>query len=327
MKRVFKSSRLLPVLVIMSFSLWSCDDVLEEDITDDNMTIVSPLEGTVINTNITSFQWNALDGADEYRVQVSNSISTIVVDSLVSTTSLNYSLTPGTYSWRVKGKNFAYETAYTFPVNFTVEASDDLTGQTVVLLTPSDNIYFNSPTGIQVSWETIAGADSYTFSLDRNLSGSVTSLYTEPNITVSPYTINDTYITDDAEYIWKIKALNSTTTTETPFSSRSFFLDTQVPNTPVSTNPADNASETISTEVIFVWDNGTDTGTIQSPVTSTLEIASDIGFNTIVQTYPVSNNTQGHTFTAAGDYFWRIKNADEAGNESGYSATRKVVIN
>lgn len=327
MKRVFKNSRLLSVLAIMSFSIWSCDDVLEEDITDDNMTIITPLEGTVINTNITSFQWNALDGADEYRVQVSNDVNAIVVDSLVTTTSLNYSLTPGSYSWRVKGKNFAYETPYTFPVSFTVEASDDLTGQTVVLLTPSDNIYFNSPTGIQVSWETIAGADSYTFSLDRNLSGSVTSLYTEPNITVSPYTVNDTYVTDDAEYIWKVKALNSTTITETPFSSRSFFLDTQVPNTPTSTNPADNATETVNTEVTFVWDNGTDTGTIQSPITSTLEIASDIGFNTIVQTYPVSNNTQGHTFTATGDYFWRIKNADEAGNESGYSATRKVVIN
>ena len=47
----------------------------------------------------------------------------------------------------------------------------------------------------------------------------------------------------------------------------------------------------------------------------------------MIQTYPVSTNTQSHTFSETGDYYWRVKNTDEAGNSSSYATPRKITIN
>ncbi|NQY30183.1 MAG: hypothetical protein HRT69_12025 [Flavobacteriaceae bacterium] len=329
MRKIFNKNIKISVSIISIFliALISCDDVLEEDISDSNITVTAPLEGDTVVSNTVIFQWNSLNDADEYRVQVNNASNVIVLDSLVPTNSFTYPLIPGNYSWRVRGENFAYQTGYTFPVNFTMEALEDMTNQIVVLNTPSDNFYTNTSSGHTVTWTGITTADSYTLELDKDVLGVINTLDTFENLTAVTFDIDSSYLTDDAIYTWKIKALNVATDTETIYSTRTILLDTQAPGVATLESPSDDATENQSSPVVFDWTNEVDTGTVQSSITSVLEIASNSDFTIIEEVYPPSaSTTKSHTFTNTGDYYWRVKNFDAAGNESSYTATRTVTI-
>jgi len=330
MKKIFKNRGLkisISIAYLFLFAMIGCDDVLEDDITDNNITVTAPLNDDTVVSNAVTFQWNANSGSNDYRIQVNDASNVMVLDSLVPTNSFTYPLSPGMYSWRVRGENFAYQTAYTFPVPFTMEASEVMTNQTVILNSPSDNFYTNTTSGQLVTWGGIPTADTYTFELDRDVSGSVSTINQTPGITATSYNISSADMTTDAIYIWKIKALNVSTTTETVYSTRNILLDTQIPNLATLSTPVSDATESQSASVVFVWNTAVDTGVVQSPVTSVLELASDITFTNIIQTYTVATNSQSHTFSATGDYYWRVKNTDEAGNSSIYTTSWKVTIN
>ncbi|WP_397301597.1 hypothetical protein [Nonlabens ulvanivorans] len=73
-----------------------------------------------------NFFWEDLEGATSYRVQVAEpdfinptqiTHDVIVQDSVGTSTQLN--LTPGTYQWRVKAQNSAYQSPYSIS-DFTV---------------------------------------------------------------------------------------------------------------------------------------------------------------------------------------------------------------
>ena len=315
MKKTFKLICILTIAVICS-----CDDILEEDITGDTVQIASPSEGQVVLGSTVQFLWQNLDGADNYRVQVLDQNQTLALDSLVSQNQLEYNLNEGSYQWRVKGENFAYETEYTFPVNFTVEVSEDLTNQNVLLSTPSDELYTNE-TNITFTWNTLSSADSYTAEVVKSNNGE-TTIYQEASIATTSFNIDAALFDVDAEYIWKVKGVN--TTSETAFSERSLFIDRVAPNIPTLNTPDDNS--TSATEVTFNWTNGTDTGNIQSTVTNTIEIASDINFSSLLFSDDTQNNTYQYTFSNTGVYYWRVRAYDLAGNQSDNSITRTLTI-
>ena len=113
-----KISYLFLMLGLLSFI--SCDDILEEDISNDIVQTTYPFEGAVIESNVVNFQWEELDGAKKYRVQVLDFDETVVLDSLVTKTSFLCPLSPGNYQWKVRGENFAYESNYSFSSTFSV---------------------------------------------------------------------------------------------------------------------------------------------------------------------------------------------------------------
>ena len=314
------------LVVTISLLFVACDDVLEEDISDKNITIVSPLENATVVGNTVPFQWQAVNGADTYTVQVRNASNVILVDSTVNTNALTYPLTEGTYSWRVKGGNFAYQTPYTFPVTFKIEASTDLSIQEVILNTPSDNFYTNNTNNVVVTWTGISTATSYNFALDKNVSGAVSTVDQAQGLTGVNYTIPQATFTGDAAYIWKVKALNATS--QTNFSTRTIKVDTEVPGVVSFASPAADF-ETTETTIQFQWNNATETGVVQSPLTSVLEIATSSTFAsaTMVQTYEVNAETKSHTFSGNGVYYWRVRNKDAAGNNGVFGGHRKLTIN
>lgn len=313
-----KTIKIFSLLGIAFF--FACDDILEEDITGDSIQVISPLEGTIIEGNNVQFYWQHLDGADDYRVQVLSDNQIVVLDSLVSENQIEYNLNEGNYQWRVKGENFAYETQYTFPINFSVELSEDLTNQSVALSTPSDNLYTNN-TEIVFTWNAITSADSYTAEIIKSNNGE-TTIYQEPDITETNLSIDPSLFDVDAEYIWKIKAVNNSS--ETPYSERTIFVDRITPNIPALNTPSDNSTN--SSLVTFNWTNGSDTGDIQSAITNTIEIASDINFNTLILSDDTTNNTYQYTFSNTGDYYWRVRAYDSASNLSDNSITRTLTV-
>lgn len=308
------------LLMMFIFLSFSCDDILEEDITDDNVQAIYPTEGAAIDGNTVQFSWQNLDGVDNYRVQIIKSNQTFEIDSLVATNMLTVILNPGTYQWRVRGENFAYQTAYSFPINFSTQASTNLTDQDVTLLSPSNNLYTRN-INVIFTWNALTNATSYDFELIKKLTGEQT-VFQETDINSTNLTIDATLIDEDAEYIWKVKALNHNS--ETQYSQRSFFLDREAPNQPALTSPENQA--TASTMVTFNWTNGTDTGNIKSEITNTIEIATDANFNVITYLANTSNNSVQYEFVSTGTYYWRIKAIDAANNESNYSIVRSLIV-
>ncbi|MBN8641135.1 MAG: hypothetical protein J0L86_04915 [Flavobacteriales bacterium] len=311
------------LLLLFVIFLYSCEDIIEEDITDDIVQVVYPQNNQNIYSNVVNFQWNSLNGADDYRVQVFDENSSIVLDSLVNQNSLSFPLSQGEYQWRVRGENFAYVSSYSTNHTFTIFETDDLTNQQVVLSSPADGFYTNNPS-LVLTWQNLNAADNYSFELVRVTNGDVV-INQQSNLTATSLNLNSTILNQNAEYRWKIKGVNSTS--ETNYSARKFYLDTVLPNQPVNTLPANNSTQTINQTVSFSWSIPSDSGVIMSPISYTIEFSNSISFATIIQSSNVNVNTFQQTFTSAGDYYWRIIAKDLAGNTGVSSTPFKFTIN
>lgn len=297
-------------LVFAILCVVACDDILEDDISDDMVLPIYPSSGTTIESNVVTFQWNQLKGADDYRVQVFSDGQQMVLDSLVTSTHATFEMNPGNYQWRVRGENSAYESAYSFPLQFEVIASDDLSNQQVLLSAPAPNFMTNSTT-FSISWQPLSAADSYSIEI-INLTNSGTLVHEQSGITANSLALDATILTQDAEYQWKVKAVNSLG--ETPFSARNFSLDTTAPNQPQLSLPEDEANIGLSQTVIFEWSIATDSGVIQSPVSYIIEISTNNSFTNIIQTSSTTQPSFQQLFTVEGTYYWRVKAKDGAGN-------------
>tara|TARA_Y100000815_G_C13203983_1_gene447867 strand:+ start:32 stop:391 length:360 start_codon:yes stop_codon:yes gene_type:complete len=104
---------------------FSCEELIEvEDISNDIVLVLAPVNDVVLNTNSITFSWDTLEFAESYRLQIARPdfelTEVIVEDTIVSTTNFNKTLTNGEYQWRVKAINSGYETPYTTQ-NLTIE--------------------------------------------------------------------------------------------------------------------------------------------------------------------------------------------------------------
>lgn len=311
------------ILFLLSVLTLACEDVLEEDITSDIVLIIYPQNNTVIESNVVTFQWNNLEGADEYRVQVFAENQSLVLDSLVPTKQFTYPLNPGNYQWRVRGENFAYLSTYSYASNFSVIETSDLENQQMILLNPANNLITNNST-ITFNWQALSAADTYAFELINVTAGS-TIVHQLEGITNESLTLNNTIISSDSEYTWKVKGVNATS--ETVYASRNFKLDKVNPNQPVNNLPANDAVHNDDEDITFNWTMPADVGTIQSDITFTIEFSNTLSFSTILQTSNVTETTFIESFTVVGDYYWRITAKDAAGNIGLSSTPFKFTIN
>lgn len=313
------------ILFVALTSLFlSCEDILEENITNDIVQSISPIENETVSSNVVNFQWNVIEGADKYRVQVFNNNLAIVLDSLViNKNKLTLPIAPGSYKWRVRGENAGYQSTYSFPINFSVIQSNDLTTQQVILSNPLNGLYTNA-TSLICTWQDLTPADYYELEL-VNITAGQTIVAQQSNITNTSVTLTNTNLAQDAEYQWKIKGVNATSATQ--FVSRNFYIDRINPNQPQNSSPANNSTQLINQAINFNWTSPSDTGNIQSPITYTIEFSNSSTFATVLQTSNSSTTSFSKTFSTSGDYYWRVKAKDAATNSSTYSTVFKITIN
>lgn len=301
---------------------YSCDDILEEDIQNNQIITLNPKEGDSIAGNTVQFLWEGLEGADSYRVQVYRE-SNLVTDTTVSTSPFTEVLNEGSYQWRVKGQNSAYEAPYTFPVVFTVTPSDNLSNQTLILTSPSDNIYTNNTT-IIFTWNPIPSAVSYTFELIKVTGSGDITVFLEEEIQSTSLELDAVVIDSDAQYKWQVKAVNETS--ETSFFSRGFFIDTEAPPVPSLVSPDFDEEFEIDEDISFSWTFGTDPGNVISSISSFYEVASDQDFQTIIVSDMITPTSVSLAFENPGTYYWRVRGEDEAGNIGGFDQNGKFII-
>jgi len=313
--------------LVLLFS--SCNAIFEKDITDKDLTLVLPVNGQVYSTNQVNFKWEELEGATDYRIEIVSpnyaNIQSFILDTLVSGDTYSYILSPGNYEFQIRAENSAYKSNFVGPFSITIDSVSDLSNQLVQLLLPQSDFYTNS-TSINCSWQNLYAADKYEFQLrsglDFNNSNSTSHIMTD--IYSTNYTIPSNVL-QEGKFSWGIKAHNQNSSSD--FSVLNFIIDLTDPVDVDLLLPIDNDSPTLQT-VVFKWGRGTDPGTVHSPVTTTIEISSDINFlNTIVYQNNITTDSLEHTFSTAGDYWWRVLANDEAGNQSvSYLETRKITI-
>jgi len=209
----------LALISCMAFTSFSCEDLLEvPDISEQQIEVLAPLDGTTVTNNQVNFDWNALEDADGYRIQIAtpnfDNASQFLLDNLSTrdslgqlNTNLSLALLNGSYQWRIKGVNSGFETAFAtqgFTVNGDPNA-DIVPPNTPELVAPTDG-FSQDETNINFSWtrEDVAGSaekDSIYIYSDANLQ----------NLELKDIGANKSYNTSLASntYYWLVQAFDA----------------------------------------------------------------------------------------------------------------------
>lgn len=310
------------ILIFLAVLTFSCEDILEEDISNDTIQTISPLNDVKIESNVVNFKWNTLKGADKYRIQIFESDQVLLLDSLTTKTSITLPLKAGNYIWRVRGENYGYESIYSFPSNFSTSIPEDLTNQQVILTSPDNDKFFNF-INVSLNWEFLDKATSYSAKVINISTGE--EVYSKADLTDNSVTLNLTTL-PDGTYEWRLKAKNTDSETK-QYSARKFNIDTTKPNQPKNILPADNSSQAINSSVNYTWSIPTDSGVAKSPVTYIIEFATDIDFTNIIQTQNSASTTLQQTSSSTGIFYWRVRAVDAAGNIGLNSTAFKFTVN
>lgn len=107
-------------LFFLALSLWSCDDIFEQELDRARIEVVAPKDGTSIPSGEVTFLWRPLPGARTYRVTVVSpgfdqasrvwADTTLRVDSLHMADRFTLLLDEGDYQWSLSAANGAYRT-------------------------------------------------------------------------------------------------------------------------------------------------------------------------------------------------------------------------
>jgi hypothetical protein len=118
-----------------------------------DILLLSPSDNYVSSDPQTIFTWDPLFGATEYRFELLENASTVLLDTIVRReTTLAYTLDgDGDYSWRVTAKN---GNLFSNPSETRSVIIDTSSPEPAVLLTPAENSNVTSP--ITLTWSTTA---------------------------------------------------------------------------------------------------------------------------------------------------------------------------
>lgn len=314
--------------MILIFPFQSCEVIFEKNISKDSLNLIIPVNNQVSTTNQIHFKWDKVKGASHYHLQIVkpsfSQIDFFILDSLIDVTQYFYVLEPGDYQFQIRAENSAYETAWVGPYNLTVDSVSDLSQQVVGLIAPANYVYTNNSI-LTYSWQAVYSAEYYEFQLrtGADFNSSSTTLHVANSIYATSYSNPTGLLDNEGIYAWGIKAINQTSSSD--FSSRTIYIDKTNPNSPSAVSPNHNTN--FADTVVLKWTLGTDPGTVNSPVTSYIQIGADTLFNTILSNYNTTADSLQLVFTNSGTYWWRVYAQDQAGNISPFfSQHRKFII-
>ncbi len=320
-----KNRLLIALGIICMISTYSCKDIIEKDIANEQFVDASPSDSTISSSFVQLFRWEPIENAANYRLQIAQPNFTnpavFVADTLLSTNSYSATLGSGNYQWRVKAINSISETPY-FVYNLFIDSTSNLQNQTVQLLSPSSNGYANN-LSVSFSWQGITIAEQYLLQISTS-GGSILSTQS-----VTTNTGAYTFVSEGT-YLWKVTAQNTQTTSQ-PSETRSVVVDVTAPPAPVLTSPVNDTALTAN-PVPLVWTTDNSTTTTKAHFNK-LQISTDQTFasitekDTTINVSSVNMNYNFHNSVSGQVYYWRVMASDSAANESAYSAVGKLKRN
>src|SRR5690554_2299346 len=107
------------LLSIITIGVISCNDFIEKDISGKIPSMILPNDGDTI-AEFSSFIWNEVEGATKYRLEIHspsfNNPNFIAIDTVVTSTDINLTLSPNDYQLRLKALNNGYESLFMDPI-------------------------------------------------------------------------------------------------------------------------------------------------------------------------------------------------------------------
>ncbi|MDN4165465.1 hypothetical protein QWY31_08135 [Cytophagales bacterium LB-30] len=300
------------LFLISMFFLVACNEILLEDISDQKVTILAPIDSLETETFSVVFWWEKHIAIKTHRLQIVSpnfeSPSRIVLDTLLSSDKIEQTLSPGNYQWRIRGENESYTTSFETR-SLTILSTNDLSQQIVKLIYPSNGSFTNK-SQLTFTWEALEIADEYTFVMEDFPSLSVTQEMSTASIDLPEVT--------DRTYTWYVVARNEESVKRS--NTFSFVTDFTIPLSPIITSL--NDADTVSNlPYVLNWERRS-----QDIVRDSIYLYSDNELKQLVEGYPISELNPSHSLsntylTLEGKYFLQIRSTDRAGNVSPYSAT------
>ncbi|MCT4665709.1 MAG: hypothetical protein N4A45_10795 [Flavobacteriales bacterium] len=329
MKRFFYFSKAYFFLAIASiFSLLSCSEIFEGDLSDDHFKLIAPSQNLVTSENTVNFAWDELEEASSYHLRLVspnfNQTKKLVYDTNLVGSSFTVSLLPGEYQWRIYAQNELTKTdAITGIIR--IDSTIDLRAITPILLSPSKDTY-TKLNSIDFSWEALYNASAYYFSIKQE-NGSTQNydslLQTSLVIDTLP----------EGAYSWSLKAFNANSETFSIEPTRNLWVDRTVPTTPSNMIPLDTTINVLNiggdSLLNLSWDGEIATSS-QAPIRDYLTFSQNSSFSGS-QTITIDineANDRNYQFKIpqAGTYYWKVQSEDRAGNKSVESGSHKAHI-
>ncbi len=290
-------------LLILSLSIGSCSDILEEDLDGQGVVLLTPASGYTTTVNQIQFRWEAVPNATSYRLQVARpdliEPLSFPVDSTMSSTSFTFSFTPGTYQWRVRAENGQSHTDW-FSRAFIIASSESLTGQIPVLVSPANGSITNG-TSVTFQWDTLPFTGTHHFELRANSqTGSVLQELSTPANEVTLDALAD------GHYAWGVQARNNVPSAS-EYAFRLLTIDATPPSAPTPLLPVNNAT-TADHHVNFIWQSGTDALTATTDSLIVRNVSSQVVVAESLLSAPFADSL------ATGTYTWIVRTLDAAGN-------------
>jgi hypothetical protein len=200
---------LVAISLLLSITLIvSCEDFIEEDLSNSTIEILTPRDGLVTGQITQTFYWEPVEFALEYKLQVASpnfdQINILVLDTITTRNKLDLNFSPGSYTWRIKAINNNSETIY-FYRSFSVDSSNDLSNAQVVLSTPSSNAYLNINTPV-FTWEDLPAAKNYSFKIYEGLFGS--GMLATSEMITPQNSLSLPIILSERDYEWGVRGEN-----------------------------------------------------------------------------------------------------------------------
>lgn len=322
-----RTAKFFPALggLIIALALGGCDDLIEPEITNKQVLLLTPVDSATSTSALQTFRWEPLAGARQYRIQIAapsfERPATFFLDSTTSRTFFATSLLPGTYRWRVQALNAGYATAYSTQ-GFRVDSTGSLASQGIELRQPANNSV-TSNVLVRFAWTPLPAAQRYLLSLTpspRSLTatGSFDTLLATPAATVQLRLPARSQV-----YRWRLTALNATSTREA--GPQTFELDLTPPGVPGLATPLEGAFFTALPLTLTWTRSGADVA-----VDSLFLYRADQ--TTLVSSFPRLSAAASFTvpaansFLPAGTYFWAVRSVDRAGNASALTPKRSFIL-
>ncbi len=225
MYKAFNLTNLLFLFVSVVF-LSSCEDIFEEELGTEKITLISPANNDTLNSALQTFWWKDLKDEitiSNYRVQMVSpsfeNVESTLIDTIMTKNKFNYSLVSLTknraYAWRVRAENNSSETSYSI-ASFYLSSEISLETEKVKLTSPNTGDSLNVRTsGVRFEWKKINGATSYQIQIDDQFTipfGSNENQLEVNKIIVGSEDYYDDYsnLTQNKAYYWRVKAIGET---------------------------------------------------------------------------------------------------------------------
>ena len=294
-------------------------------------SLISPPDNAEITESRPTFEFTKIQGATEYRLQISTSssfppASTFTISSGFNTGGLNvtytmtYDLEDGIYYWRTSANGGPYSSYFKFTIGAVAPEAPQL-------LSPSDNSAIKDTTPT-FEWQIVTDASTYILQYKKTTQSWESS---EQRILIgntnTSYTVGSPL--EEAEYEWRVKCINSKDIESEWSDIWSVIIDKTPPIMPSITtgwSPPNGSSSEDNTPK-FEWPGATDSGSGIDKYTFQYTFASDSTFSeatTIIDIFVTYFIPSVSMENAA--YRWRVKATDKAGNESEFSDPLLVII-